>query len=155
MHRFLPTPKPKPHHEPVKMVESTFPGTVSNDFHEQYTQYNSYIAQLETQKERGWKVLDGWVEKPIVGKPALFRIQVVDKGQKPVSGGLVHISFLRASDKNMDVAFDLPETAPGFYGMPLSLSAPGSWSIMISIRRGAELHEVQGATQVGTAPPQP
>lgn len=141
---FLPEPK----RDSAKNVTSAFPGTVSNDFQKKYDQYNNYLSQLKVQTERGWKISDGWLEKPYVGRSAMFRIQVADKLGQAVTGGKVQVSFLRPSNKALDQRFDLPETAPGVYGMPLGLPAPGVWAMVLVVNRGDEFHEVKGETWV-------
>lgn len=144
IHKFL----PQPQRESAQNVTSAFPGTISNDYQKKYDLYNNYIAQLKTQKERGWQVADGWLEKPQSGKPSMFRIHVTDKAGQAVTGGKVALSFLRPSDKALDVNLELPEAAPGFYAQPVSLPAPGAWTMVISITRGDEVHEVKGDTWV-------
>ncbi|OQX08010.1 MAG: hypothetical protein BWK73_26545 [Thiothrix lacustris] len=130
-------------------VVSAFPGTVSNDYQKKYTQYNNYIAQLRTQRERGWQVADGWLEKPQPNKVSMFRIHVTDKAGQAVTGGQVQVSFLRPSAKALDVTVELPEAAPGFYGQALALPASGAWDIAMTIKRGDDIHEVKGGTWIG------
>ncbi len=139
---------PEPQRQSAKNVTSAFPGTVSHDFHKKYDLYNNYVAQLKTQKERGWKISDGWLEKPVTGKASTFRIQVTDKDGQAVIGGKVTVSFLRPSDSKLDEQLELPESAPGHYGTVIQLPAPGLWSMVISITRGEEVHEVKGETWV-------
>lgn len=148
---FIKTFLPESKRDSAKNVTSAFPGTVSNDFQKKYDQYNNYLSQLKAQTERGWKISDGWLEKPYVGKPTLFRIKVVDKMGQAVAGGKVQVSFLRPSNKALDQRFDLPETALGIYGMPLELPAPGLWAVMLVVNRGDEIHEVKGETWVEDA----
>lgn len=144
IHKFLPTPQ----RESARNVTSAFPGTVSNDFHKKYDLYNNYVAQLKTQQERGWKIADGWLEKPQVGREGMFRIHVTDKNGQAVTGGKVDVSFLRPANKALDVQLQLTESAPGYYGKPVQLHAPGLWSMVISISRGEEVHEVKGETWI-------
>lgn len=139
---------PEPQRQSAKEVTSAFPGTVSNDFQKKYDLYNSHLSQLQTQRERGWKITNGWLETPYAGKSGMFRIHVADKQGQAIAGGKVQISFLRPSDKNLDVQYDLMEFSPGDYGQPISLNAPGRWSVVITITRGDEVHEVKGETWV-------
>ncbi|MBU0656769.1 MAG: FixH family protein [Gammaproteobacteria bacterium] len=146
--RFLPDPQ----RESAKNVVSAFPGTVSHNFDKKYDLYNNYIAQLKTQKERGWKIGDGWLEKPVLGKTSLFRIQISDRDGQAVTGGKVVVSFLRPSDNKLDVQLELPESAPGHYGLPVQLPAPGMWGMVITVTRGEEVHEIKGETWVEEKP---
>lgn len=142
--KFLPVPQ----RSSATNVTSAFPGTVSNDFQKKYDQYNNYLSQLKTQTERGWKVREGWQEKPRMGKSTLFRIHVLDKAGQAVTGGAAQLSFLRPSNKGLDQQFDLLEIAPGYYGLPISLPAPGAWAMVIVVNRGEEVHEVKGETWI-------
>ncbi len=140
---------PEPRRESAKNVISAFPGTVSNDYQKKYDLYNSYIDQLKMQQERGWQVADGWLEKPQPNQVSMFRIHVTDKAGQAVTGGQVQVSFLRPSAKALDVTLDLPEAAPGFYGQPIALPAPGDWDMVMTIKRGDDIHEVKGSTWIG------
>lgn len=142
---------PEPRRESASNVTSAFPGTVSHDFHKKYDLYNNYVDQLKTQRERGWKISDGWVAKPQYGKPELFRIYVQDKNAQAVSGAKVEVSFLRPSNKGLDQSFALPEAEAGYYGLALELPAPGLWTVVISVTRGDEVHEVKGETWIEEA----
>lgn len=146
--RFL----PEPQRQSAQNVTSAFPGTVANDFQKQYDQYNHYLARIREQGERGWQVHDGWVEKPLVGQPRLFRISLTDKNGQAVTGARVQVVFLRPADKSRDMQVELPETSPGRYGEPVTLNAPGLWNLMMTISRGEDVHEVQGDTWVEAVP---
>lgn len=146
--KFLPAPQ----RDSAQNVVSAFPGTVSNDYQKKYDQYNNYIAQLRTQKERGWQVADGWLEKPQPGKPTRFRIHVTDKAGQAISSAKVQLSFLRPSNKTLDVSLELLETEPGFYAQSVSLPAQGAWTMVLSIQRGEDTHEIKGETWVGDQP---
>lgn len=143
--RFL----PEPQRQSAQNVTSAFPGTVANDYQKKYDLYNNYVAQLKTQQERGWQIADGWLEKPQLGKASLFRIHVTDKNGQAVTGGNVAVSFLRPSNKQLDAHFQLAESAPGFYGAAVKLTAPGQWDMLMTVTRGEEVHEVKGETWVG------
>ena len=139
---------PEPRRESAVNVTSSFPGTVSNNFQKKYDQYNNYLTQLKTQTERGWKIGEGWLTKPYVNQPSMFRIKVTDKADQPVTGGKVQLSFLRPPNKALDQQFQLQETVPGYYEMPVSLASPGLWNMVLTISRGEEFHEVKGETWI-------
>lgn len=143
MARFLPAPRFS-----SGAVTSVFPGAVPHDFKEKYAQFNQHIQQLEVQRERGWQVLNGWQATPRAGQAAVFSISVTDKAGQPISGAQVEVRFLRSADKAKDKQFTLPESTMGTYGQSVQLDEPGSWTIVLRIQRGDEVHEVKGTTQV-------
>ncbi|WP_298610578.1 FixH family protein [uncultured Thiothrix sp.] len=141
--RFLPEPR-----FATGPVTSVFPGPVPHDFKEKYAQFNQHLDQLEVQKERGWQVKNGWQQTPRIGQPTVFSINVLDKAGQPITGATVEVSFLRPADKTKDKHFSLPESGSGNYGQSILLDEPGSWTVVLRIQRGDEVHEVKGTTQV-------
>ncbi|MCP5195839.1 MAG: FixH family protein [Gammaproteobacteria bacterium] len=142
-HRLLPKA------DSQREVSSVFPGVVSHDFHKKESLYNQYLQQVERQRQRGWQVQKGWLDPPIVNEPALFRVAVRTREGAPVAGATVVGQFLRPSTKALDIDFALEETAPGVYESKVILPAAGRWNLALSIRKDAELHEIQANTTVG------
>jgi nitrogen fixation protein FixH len=142
--RFLPEPR----RESAQNVTSSFPGTVSNNFQKQYAEYNNYLSQLRIQSERGWRFGEGWLTKPYVNQPSVFRIRVEDRNAQPITGAAVQLSFLRPSKKELDQKFVLLESVPGTYELPVSLPAPGAWDMVLVVTRGDEFHEAKSDTWI-------
>ena len=129
-------------------VTSFFPGTVSRDYQKNMNLFNQYNDALDEQIQRGWTVHKGWVEKPVVNQPTLFRVSVVDKEGAPVTGAKVQVHFMRPADKRKDFLTDLPETTAGVYQEPLKMSNPGLWEVVIHIQKGDANFELDGQTNV-------
>lgn len=140
--RLLPTPRTS------EVVDSRFPGTVSHDYQEKEALYNEYLLQVERQKARGWQVRKGWLNQPVVAQPSVFIVAIEDRAGQPVSGADVAGRFLRTSNSKADFAFDMDETAPGEYRVPLTMPLQGLWELVLRIRRGDDLHEVRADTSV-------
>ncbi len=144
MARFLPEPRGG-----GKAV-SAFPGAVSDDYQEKYDQFNHYLQQLVEQRERGWKVTNGWQQKPLVNQGAVFSIDVKDKDGNPISGATVEAQFLRPGDSRLDQQLMLSEHVAGSYGNRVTLSAPGLWNVVLTVVRGEDTHQIKGTTQVAS-----
>lgn len=142
MAKFLPEPR-----SGAKIV-SAFPGAVSNDYQEKYDQFNNYLEQLVTQRERGWVISHGWQQKPVSGEAAVFRIAVKDKEGKPVAGATVEAQFLRPGDSRKDKKLQLAEQGRGSYGHHIVLDAPGLWNVVLTVVQGEASHQIKGTTQV-------
>ncbi|WP_020395275.1 FixH family protein [Thiolinea disciformis] len=138
MERFLPQP------QSGQAISSSFTGPVAHNFHQKYQQFNHYVAQVQEQKQRGWAVSKGWAEQPIADKSAPFAIEVQDKQGTPVTGARVDAQFLRPSDQRLDQKLTLSELQAGSYGADIRLPVPGAWSVVLTIKRGEEVHEVKG-----------
>lgn len=138
-------PEPASQRETVSM----FPGVVAHDFHKKEALYNQYLQQVERQRQRGWQIHKGWVGKPVVGEPALFRVVAQTREGEPLTGATVAGRFLRTSTSQLDVDFDLGETAPGVYESTVTLPAAGRWNLALQVRQGDEWHEISANTTVG------
>jgi nitrogen fixation protein FixH len=137
-------PEPASQRETVSM----FPGVIAHDFHKKEALYNQYLQQVERQRQRGWEVRKGWVDEPVSGQPALFRVAVQTREGEPLTGATVAGRFLRTSTSKLDVDFALGETTPGVYESKVILPAAGRWNLVLSIRQGDDLHEVQASTEI-------
>ena len=129
-------------------LSSMFPGVISHDFQKKEALYNQYLQQVERQRQRGWQVRKGWLDEPVANQPTVFRVAVRTREGEPVSGASVAGQFLRPSSSKLDVAFELAETDPGVYESKLTLPLAGAWNLVLTIRRGDEVHEVRAATNV-------
>lgn len=129
-------------------VSSVFPGVVSHDFQKKEDLYNEYLLQIQTQERRGWQVQKGWLHRPVMGQPAVFKLVAKTREGEPLSGAEVNGQFLRPSDSRLDVGFAMHELTPGNYEAVVNLPAPGSWELVLWLRRGEDVHEVRASTSV-------
>lgn len=134
-------------------VRSVFPGTIARDYQKKEALYNAYLEQVRLQNERGWKVEKGWLKKPVEDQPAVFQVRVREADDAPLQSARVSGVFLRPSDSRKDTRFEMKEIEPGLYQVVLTLPEPGVWDLMLSIRRGEQLHELDASTSVGAATP--
>ncbi len=134
-------------------VQSVFPGTVANNFQKKEDQYNAYLAQVKRQQERGWKLDKGWLKKPVEGEPAVFQLRVLEADDAPVRFAQVGGVFLRPSDSRKDTVFAMQEIQPGLYQAVLTLPQPGMWDLLLTVKRGGQLHELRASTSVSAKAP--
>ncbi|HKJ08156.1 MAG TPA: FixH family protein [Gammaproteobacteria bacterium] len=139
----LPTPASEP-----GQIRSEFPGTVARDFQENQEGYNAYLAQYRRQQTQGWHVRQGWLGNPVAGRATQFQVAVTDRHGKPIAGARVDAVFLRPSNSSDDRPIRLVESAPGVYRADVVLPVPGMWGLLLQIRHGKDLHEVQASTSV-------
>lgn len=129
-------------------TQSKFPGTVSYDVRNREAKYNSDLAQMKEQKERGWKAEGGWVKPPAVNTTETFRLVMVDKEGVPLKDLRVEIDFMRPSDKSKDQRHVMSNMGDGSYETVTNLSGAGVWNIEIKAMRGEALYKIKGKTTV-------
>ena len=137
---------PKP--DEGTIVTSFFPGTVARDYQQQEKLFNQYDSALDEQVQLGWKVHKGWVDPPVVNQPTLFKVSVVDDKGNAVPGAKIKVDLMRPADKRLDFSVELPEVAGGDYQLPITMTAPGLWEVLIHIQKDNANFEWDGRTDV-------
>ncbi|MDH5183513.1 MAG: FixH family protein [Gammaproteobacteria bacterium] len=135
----------------ANVVESHFPGTVSNDYQKTQAEYNDYLKRLIEQKQRGWTLKKGWLSTPHVGEKQVFQLEVNNAEGKSLAGAKIVGRFLRPSNIKNDVDFVMQEVSRGLYQTELALRYPGNWNMVLYIRHGDDLHELQASTYIEAA----
>ncbi|GMQ88855.1 MAG: hypothetical protein BMS9Abin09_0295 [Gammaproteobacteria bacterium] len=134
-----------------QQVRSVFPGTVAHDYQKKEGLYNEYLEQVKRQEQRGWQVNKGWLVAPVAGQQAAFQVQVSEADGTPLQFAQVSGIFQRPSDSRQDHNFTMQEIEPGLYRVILTLSEPGMWNLVLTVKRGAQLHELHASTSVAEA----
>lgn len=125
------------------------PGVVAHDFRQKENQYNEYLQRLEVQKARGWVVKGGWEETPKLNQQTPFEITVMDKNGLLVSDATVSAKYLSTANPKQDITgVVLAEKSPGVYFTDTVLDVPGQWTIVVTITRGEDVHEIKGDIHV-------
>ena len=137
---------PKP--DEGSIVTSFFPGTVARDYQQQEKLFNQYDSALDEQVQLGWTVHKGWVDSPVVNQPTLCRVSVVDDKGNAVPDAKVSVDFMRPADKRLDFSVELPAASGGDYQLPITMTAPGLWEVVIHIQKDKANFELNGRTDV-------
>jgi len=131
-------------------VTSFFPGEISHDFQEKEALFNDYLAQRHRQEQRGWQVQKGWLQRPVFGQPATFKIVVRSRDGDPVTDAAVTGRFLRPANSAQDTAFAMHETEAGVYLADLQLPAAGRWDLVLHVDKANERHEIRASTTIAS-----
>ena len=132
-------------------VNSIFPGTVANDFHEKESLFNEYLANYDVQVKRGWVIKKGWLTPAVAGRESMFQVQVLDKSGEAIAEAEVSVLFLRPSDQRLDQTLVMSESAPGIYQIPIELPIGGTWDVVIDIVKGEDEHQLTAATRIASS----
>ena len=100
---------------------------------------------------QGWQVNKGWLSDPVAGQQAPFQVQVSEADGAPLQFAQVSGIFQRPSDSRLDYSFAMQEIEPGLYRIILALPEPGTWDLVLTVKRGAQMHELHGSTSVAEA----
>ncbi|NJN46300.1 MAG: hypothetical protein HC808_07290 [Candidatus Competibacteraceae bacterium] len=110
--------------------------------------FNDYLAQRRRQEERGWRVQRGWLQRPVLGQPATFKLVVRTRNGEPVTNAEIHGRFLRPANSAQDTAFAMHETEAGVYLVDLQLPAAGRWDLVLHVDKADERHEIRATTTI-------
>ena len=90
----------------------------------------------------------GWLNTPYVGEKQVFQLELADRDGTALAGSKVIGRFLRPSNIKDDVDFEMQEVGAGRYQAEVQLQYPGNWNMVLYIRHGEALHELQGSTYI-------
>jgi nitrogen fixation protein FixH len=91
------------------------------------------------------------LSEPVAGQPAVFQLSVTDRHGAPITGATVSGRFLRPADSRIDQEFTMVEREIGIYQATVALPEPGTWDLVLVVRRGTDSHEMRASTSVGSA----
>ena len=124
------------------------PGIVAHDFRQKEGQYNAHLRQLKIQDERGWKITGGWKQAPLINVTNPFVIKAHDKAGNAISQAKVKATFLSTVNTDKDMDIDLKESEAGVYSADVTLPLYGEWTILVTVKKGDDLHEIKGQIEV-------
>jgi len=139
-----------PKAETSEKVSSYFQGTVKHDYYQKEGEYNAYVARMEEQKKRGWIIKKGWINDPVVNQKTVFKLSIHDKNNKPVEQARIEGVFMRPGNVQRDISFIMTEFGNGNYQVPLVMTEPGQWQLVINIVKGDIIHELRAKTRINT-----
>jgi len=142
---------PEPRSEEVsKKVSSQFTGAVANDLQDEEKRFDEYVAKLNKQRLRGWKLTGGWTKTPMVNEETIFQLKPKDHNGNLITGAKVTINFRRASNMKLDQLLELKETQKGIYSTPVTLPLAGCWDMKVLVVKGSNDLEIKGQTEIAT-----
>ncbi len=114
----------------------TMSGVDTRSAYETSQRYNSEIARMEAQAERGWHA-EASVQR--TGSDAGIVLSLADKAGKPVHGLRVAASLQHPATRAQDRTAALIETAPGRYEASIADLHGGGWTLAFQAHRGEDV----------------
>lgn len=126
----------------VYLAQRDYPGSVVNNYFENYHGFNEFADKLEEQEELGWELATSVNSLPVVGDP--IRLEVVARNGKdnPIAGADVRVSLVRNVKSRQDRRIRLAELGDGRYVGRVQLPKPGNWTIRTIVKRNG--HSYRG-----------
>ena len=125
------------------------PGIVAHDFRKKSGQFNEYLQRVEVQKQRGWQVSGGWDKAPELNVEEPIEMTVLDKQGQPIDDAKVTAKLLSTTEPDQDYQVELIGTGSGVYKTSATLNRPGRWTVVVTIAKGDDIHEIKGSVDVG------
>jgi len=145
--QFIGSLLPEPEN-PAERVTSAFPGTVAGIQERDQALAIDRMTMLEQQRQLGWQVRQGWAEHPVQGESAVFRVEVRDAEDRPISNAEIEGSFMWLADERQDQAFRMEPVGDGLYEVELELPSPGRWDLRLLVEHDGHFVEQQARTRV-------
>jgi len=118
----------------------TSPGLVNEEYYKYGLQQNKIDRQFRTQSVRGWQVHLNIDHPWKAGESNVISVNVLDKDNKPLSGGLAEVTAYRPSDAKADIVLHLKESSDGVYQSALTLPMKGVWDLNVLFTLGEDKH---------------
>ena len=128
-----------------KKIHTSFPGVIP---HERNKLYESYVKEVEQQKELGWTVEVTGVDAIKVNEPSELSLRLLDKNHQPVRGATIEMQFWRMAKSADDVKINFTETSGGLYKGQVRLQDQGLWVTTLDILNGQQKYTGKQSIQV-------
>ncbi|WP_017942917.1 MULTISPECIES: FixH family protein [unclassified Thioalkalivibrio] len=148
--QFIGSILPEPENR-AEQVTSAFPGTVAGMESRKQALAVHRVSELQAQREKGWQVRQGWVERPTEGETATLQVEVRDADGAPIDDASIRGLFMWLADERRDQGFEMQHMGDGLYQVEVALPAPGRWDLRFQIQRDGQLLEQQARTRVRSA----
>ena len=127
----------------IYLAQRDYPGSVVNDYFENYKKFNEFTEELENQQELGWSLATSVDSLPVVGDPLEVEVVARDEAGDPMAGAEVLVHFVRNVNSRQDRRVRLAELGGGRYFGKVRLPKPGNWTIRTTVRKQGQNYQAQ------------
>ena len=150
--QFIGSILPEPENR-AERVTSAFPGTVAGMESRKQALAVHRVSELQEQRQKGWQVRQGWVDRPTEGETATLQVEVRDADGEPIDDASIRGLFMWLADERRDQGFEMQAMGEGMYQVEVALPAPGRWDLRFQVQHDGQLLEQQARTRVRSAQP--
>jgi nitrogen fixation protein FixH len=126
----------------IWMASRDYPGSVVNNYFENYKRFNAFQEELDKQQKLDWRVRTRMADLPIQGEPVEVNVRARDALDRKLSGAQVFLHFVSGDDSREDRRLRLRETKEGLYSGRVRLPSPGNWEVITRVERGGDAYRV-------------
>ena len=127
----------------IWMASRDYPGSVVNNYFENYERFNDFQEKLAAQKDLDWRVQTRLADLPIEGEALRVRVEARDALGRQLSGAQVRLHFVSGDDAREDRRIRLREAQEGRYTGLVRLPSPGNWEVVTRVKRGGDAYRVR------------
>jgi nitrogen fixation protein FixH len=127
----------------VYLAQRDYPGSVVNNYFENYKNFNQFSEKLERQEALGWDLATSVDSLPVVGDPLEVEVVVRNDAGEPMPGAEVLVHFVRNVRATRDRKVRLADLGGGRYFGKVSLPLPGNWTIRTTVRKNGRKYQAQ------------
>ncbi len=122
----------------------TMPGLVEEGYYEKGRDHEkNFQKRLEARNRLGWDIRLQSPETIILGRPASYTINVVDKVGMPLRDASVTLHAYRPSDAAADMQTTMEQIADGIYQSYAAFPLKGIWDLKVTVSQGDEQLELE------------
>ena len=122
----------------IFLAQRDYPGSVVNDYFENYKRFNQHTRQLEDQRSLGWNLSTDIASLPVVGEPLRVKVLARDDQGRRLTGAEVRVRFVRSINARQDRRVRLAESEGGRYAGTVRIPAPGNWDVYTTVRKNGQ-----------------
>jgi nitrogen fixation protein FixH len=122
----------------IYLAQRDYPGSVVNDYFENYEKFNEYAEMLENQEDLGWGLDTRIKGLPIVGEPLKVVVGARYADGRPIEQGTVRVRLVRNINSKLDRTLEMTPAGDGRYVGSTTVKKPGNWTIYTTIRDGGK-----------------
>ena len=126
----------------VFLAQRDYPGSVVNNYFENYQRFNAFQKELDKQQSLDWQIRTRMADLPIQGQPVAVNVRARDALDRKLSGARVFLHFVSGDDSRQDRRIRLRETKEGLYSGRVRLPSPGNWEVITRVERGGDAFRV-------------
>jgi nitrogen fixation protein FixH len=122
----------------------TSPGLVDESYYEQGRDVEkNFLQRQEARNRLGWDIRLQAPEEIVLGRDALYTLNIVDSIGLPLKDANVTLHAYRPSDAAADIKTEMQSIGSGLYQMSLNLPLKGVWDLRVKINKGEDELEIE------------